>query len=260
MTGGQETGALSGRVAVVTGGCSGIGRAVAELYAQHGARVAVNSRSPDTAARTAAELAAAGYVATPAPGDVGDRQGAGNVVDAAVRKWGGVDILVNSAGIGNIQDSTALAAEEWRRVIDTDLSGPFFYAQAAAASMIPRGRGVIINIGSILGHLALPGRAAYASAKHGLIGLTKVLAVEWARHNIRVVCIDPGYIWTRKMEERIAAGVYPGDAVRRRTPLGRFGRVEEVAQTALFLATDSAAYISGSTIMVDGGWTAYGGW
>jgi 3-oxoacyl-[acyl-carrier protein] reductase len=260
VSGVQGASALSGRVAVITGGCSGIGRAVAELYAQHGARIAVNSRSPETAARTAAELIAGGYQAIPAPGDVGHRPGAEAIIDAAMRQWGAVDILVNSAGIGSIEDSVVLAAEEWRRVIDTNLSGPFFCAQAAAAAMIPRGRGVIINVGSILGHVALPGRAAYAAAKHGLLGLTKVLAVEWARLNIRVVCIDPGYIWTRNMEQRVAAGVYSTDDVRRRTPLGRFGRVEEVAQTALFLATDSAAYVTGSTIMLDGGWTAYGGW
>ena len=260
MTGAQEAGALSGRVAVITGGCSGIGRAIAELYAQHGARIAVNSRSPETAARTAEELVAKGYYALPAPGDVQHRSEAEAIVGAAIRKWGHIDILVNSAGIGSIEDSTVLAAEEWRRIIDTDLGGPFFCAQAAAAAMIPRASGVIINVGSILGHVALPGRAAYAAAKHGLLGLTKVLALEWARHNIRVVCIDPGYIWTKNMEERVAAGVYPADDIRRRTPLGRFGRVEEVAHTALFLATDSAAYVTGSTIMVDGGWTAYGGW
>jgi 3-oxoacyl-[acyl-carrier protein] reductase len=159
-----------------------------------------------------------------------------------------------------IAPSVELGEADWRRTIDVDLTGPFLCSQAAAREMIPRGRGVIINISSILGETGLQMRAAYSSAKHGLNGLTKVLAVEWARHGIRVVSINPGYIETpMDVGDQSSGGYTPAD-IRRRTPLGRYGNPDDVARCALFLASEDAAYITGSVVNVEGGWLAYGGW
>ncbi|MBI4278599.1 MAG: 3-oxoacyl-ACP reductase FabG [Armatimonadetes bacterium] len=251
---------LDGRVAVVTGSSSGIGRAIAEVYARYGARVVINSRSAGPAREVAGEFVASGWQAVPAAGDVGDPVQAEAIVRAAVEAWGRVDVLVNNAGVTKIAPSEELPVEEWQRVIATDLSGAFYCARAAAKVMIPQRRGVIINIGSILSHMGIPGRAAYAAAKHGLAGLTKVLAVEWAAHNIRVVNLDPGYIYTRATERNVAAGGFKIENIEGRTPMRRFGLVEEVAQAALFLASDAAGYITGCSLIIDGGWTAYGGW
>jgi 3-oxoacyl-[acyl-carrier protein] reductase len=146
-------------------------------------------------------------------------------------------------------------------VIDTNLSGCFYGAQAAGRFMVPQKSGVIIQIGSIIGEVGLPRRVPYTAAKHGLIGLTKVLAAEWARDNVRVVCLDPGYISTGLgVKSQTGGGAFIAADIERRTPMGRFGEAAEVARVAVFLASDDASYITGSHVTVDGGWVAYGGW
>ena len=251
---------LKSCVAIVTGSSMGIGEAIARLYAQNGARVVINSRSLERARKVADDLARVGLEALPIEADVADRSQVDRMVRQAVERWGRLDILVNNAGTSMIAPSEELAEAEWRRTLDVDLTGPFLCSQAAARVMIRQGSGVILNISSILGETGLPMRAAYCAAKHGLIGLTKVLATEWAAHRIRVVAINPAYIETpMDVGDQSSGGYTPAD-IRRRTPQGRYGTVEEVARCALFLASEDASFITGSVVNVDGGWLAYGGW
>jgi 3-oxoacyl-[acyl-carrier protein] reductase len=251
---------LRERVAVITGSSMGIGESIAWAYAREGARIVVNSRSEDRAERVARALRDEGHEAMAVPGDVREKAAADRLAAAAQDRWGRLDILVNNAGTSMIGPSESLPEGGWRLTIDTNLTGPFFCAQAAARVMIPQRRGVILNISSILGEVGLPKRAAYCASKHGLIGLTKVLAVEWARHGIRVVSVDPGYIKTPMDERDQGSGGYSNADIERRTPAGRFGTADEVARVCAFLASDEASYITGSGITVDGGWVAYGGW
>ena len=251
---------LRDRVAVITGSSMGIGEAIAWAYAREGARVVIHSRSHDRGERVAGALREEGHDAIAVAGDVRERGLADRLVAAARQRWNRLDVLVNNAGTSMIGPSEALPEEGWRLTIDTNLTGAFFCAQAAARVMIPQRKGVILNISSILGEVGLPKRAAYCASKHGLIGLTKVLAAEWARHGIRVVSIDPAYIKTAMDERDQVSGDYTNADIERRTPAGRFGTTEEVAKVAAFLASDDAGYITGSCVTVDGGWVAYGGW
>jgi 3-oxoacyl-[acyl-carrier protein] reductase len=251
---------LRDHVAIVTGSSMGIGEAIAWAYAREGARIVVNARSQERADRVVRDLQREGHEAIGIAGDVRERSTAEILADAALKWWNRLDILVNNAGTSMIGPSEALPEDDWRLTIDTNLSGAFFCAQAAARVMLPQRRGVILNIASILGEVGLPKRAAYCASKHGLIGLTKVLGTEWARHGIRVVCIDPGYIRTPMDEKDQLSADYSSADIERRTPMGRYGTSEEIAKAALFLASDEAAYITGSCVTVDGGWVAYGGW
>jgi NAD(P)-dependent dehydrogenase (short-subunit alcohol dehydrogenase family) len=167
-------------------------------------------------------------------------------------------VLVNNAGINAIRPSLELADEEWQAVIDTDLSGPFFCSRAAAPAMIRQGRGCIVNIASILGLTAFPERAAYASAKHGLIGLTRVLATEWGPHGVRVNAVLPGMIDVAGKDRAVMN--MSDQRLIGRTPARRLGRPDEVGKLVCYLALDDAAFVSGAVISIDGGWTAYGGW
>jgi len=251
---------LSGRVAIVTGSSMGIGEAIAAAFLREGARVVVNSRDDTRAAAAAARLGRLGGEVMPLAGDVSTRAGVDRLVDGAVGRWDRLDVMVNNAGTSMIAPSVELAEADWRRTIDLNLTGAFLGCQAAARAMLPRHAGSIINIGSILGQLGLPKRAAYCASKHGLIGLTKVLGVEWGRQGVRVNCINPGYIKTPMDVHDQAVGDYTDQDITRRAPAGRFGSVEEVAAAALWLASDDAAYVTGTTVDVDGGWVAYGGW
>jgi 3-oxoacyl-[acyl-carrier protein] reductase len=251
---------LDGQVAIITGSSMGIGKAIAQVYGEAGARVAINSRDEGRARAVADELGTQGIEALPVAADVGTTAGVARLFAAVDARWGQVDVLVNNAGTSMIGPSEALPLADWQRTLDLNLTGPFLCAQEAARRMMPRRRGVIINIASILGETALPMRAAYAATKHGLNGLTKVLAVEWARHGIRVHSINPAYIATPMDTGDQVSGDYTTADIHRRTPLGRYGTAEEVANAALFLASEASSYMTGSRVDVDGGWLAYGGW
>jgi len=171
-----------------------------------------------------------------------------------------VDVLVNNAGVGAIAPSEELPLDVWSRTLAVNLTGTFLCAQAAARHMLPAGGGVIVNIGSVFAATGMPMRAAYAASKHGVIGLTKVLASEWARRGIRVVAVDPAFIRTALDDADQRAGGYTPEDIARRTPMGRYAEPAEVARVVAFLASDAASFITGSEIPVDGGWLAYGGW
>jgi NAD(P)-dependent dehydrogenase (short-subunit alcohol dehydrogenase family) len=245
--------ALSGRTALVTGSSRGIGLAVARALAAAGARVVLNSRDAG-AVRAAAEQVGNGAVGVAA--DLGSPAGAAGLVDAALDAVGSLDILVNNAGMAMAAESTELSTADWQRTIDLDLSAVFYCAQAAGRHMLARGSGAIVNLSSIQAFTPLARRVAYAASKAGVIGITKALAVEWAPA-VRVNAVAPGYVATQMVDELVQAGRVDADAIAARTPMRRMAQPDEIAAAVLFLASDAAGYITGETLMVDGGWTSW---
>ncbi|HEY3954973.1 MAG TPA: SDR family oxidoreductase [Streptosporangiaceae bacterium] len=254
----NQPGRFAGKSVVVTGSSSGIGLTVAEHFGAAGADVVVNSRSAARAAKAAGQVGKTGAKAVAVAADLRTAAGAQQLIDGAVTAFGGVDILVNNAGISMIAPSEELDPADWERAIATNLSGPFFASHAVHPAMKARGGGVIVNIGSVAAHEGLPQRAAYCAAKHGLNGLTKVLAIDWARDNIRVLQIDPAFIKTPLDEEDQVTGGYDDASIERRTPMSRFGGLDEVAAMTLTAAGPESSYMTGSCLAVDGGWMAYG--
>jgi 3-oxoacyl-[acyl-carrier protein] reductase len=182
------------------------------------------------------------------------------MAESTVERFGRIDIWVNNAGVNAIGESTEIRQEDWQSVIDTNISGPFYGSQQAARVMLRQKSGVIIQIGSIFGEVGLPTRAAYTTAKHALVGMTKALAAEWAKDNVRVVCIEPGYVSEGLGLKGQELGAFTAADIESRTPMHRFGTGAELAAVAVFLASDDASYVTGSSILVDGGWVAFGGW
>jgi 3-oxoacyl-[acyl-carrier protein] reductase len=249
---------LEGRVAVITGSSAGIGLAIATKFARLGASIVVNSRTAARAEAAAKMLPAERVCAVGA--DVSRAEDAERLVTTAIDRFGTIDVLVNNAGIPLAAPSETLDLDRWRTTLEINLTGPFLCAQSAGRHMLARGRGVIINISSVLGHFGMPQRAAYTASKHGLVGLTKVLASEWGPRGVRVLSIDPGYVETEFIVGLKEQGKIDEQAIVRRTPLRRMASREEVADLVAFMAGDGASFISGSNILIDGGWTAYGGW
>jgi NAD(P)-dependent dehydrogenase (short-subunit alcohol dehydrogenase family) len=243
---------LDGRVAVVTGASSGLGVAFARALAEAGADVAIGARRVDRLEETAELVRAAGGDVHVAALDVTDPQRCRDFVQEATDSLGPIDVLVNNAGVGTAYPATRETPEQFRRVIDVNLEGVYWMAQAAQGAMDPDRGGVVINVGSVIGevHGFLP-QAAYSATKTALVGLTRDLSHQWAgRKNVRVVCLEPGF-FPSEMSDEIPDQV--ADAVRRFTPLGRYGETEELAAAVVFLASDAASYVTGSTLKVDGG-------
>ncbi|MGH7685165.1 MAG: SDR family NAD(P)-dependent oxidoreductase, partial [Vulcanimicrobiaceae bacterium] len=249
---------LDGKVAVVTGSSQGIGLAAARRLGQLGARVVINSRSEQRARDTAATLAAEGLEAIGAGGDISTSAGVAALFDRTLAECGTVDILVNNAGTTVVKPSEELSREEWEHVIGVNLTGPFLCSQAAGRVMLAKGEGVVINVSSMLSHVALPGRLAYSASKHGIDGITATLGVEWGRRGVRVVAVNPGYAATALVEQAMRSGKFSQDDLARRSPVGRIATLEEIANAIAFLASPAASYINATTLLVDGGWTAYG--
>ena len=250
MTGAQEAGALSGRVAVITGGCSGIGRAIAELYAQHGARIAVNSRSPETAARTAEELVAKGYYALPAPGDVQHRSEAEAIVGAAIRKWGHIDILVNSAGM-NLPTRfwKHLTPESFERIVAVNLNGALYCTHAILPAMRARKDGLVINISSWAGRFEsyLTG-PAYNASKHAMVAMTMSLNDEECVNGIRGCVICPGEVATPILKHR-PKPPSPEE-------IGRMLQAEDLGRTIRFVA-EMPAHVCVNEILISPTWNRF---
>jgi 3-oxoacyl-[acyl-carrier protein] reductase len=251
---------MDGRVAVVTGGGRGLGAAIAEELAAQGAAVAVADRDAELVRGTAERLVSGGGHATAHVADVVDPQQVAALFDEVLVAHDRLDVLVNNAGIGAVAPAEELSYEQWSRTLAVNLTGTFLCAQGAARHMLPAGRGVIVNIGSVFAASGMPMRAAYAASKHAVVGLTKALAVEWAARGIRVVAIDPAYVRTALDDADQRAGGYTAADIERRTPMGRYADPAEIARVVTFAASDAASFITGSEIAVDGGWLAYGGW
>jgi gluconate 5-dehydrogenase len=247
---------IRGKVALVTGASKGLGKAMAMGLAKAGADLALCARDLVELERSRSEAGSHGVTARIYRMDVLARASIRETVDAIVRDFGRIDILVNNAGVNVRKPVTQLAEEEWDLVLDTNLKGYFLVAQAVAPHMIQRGKGKIINIASILGTVALDNQVAYASSKGGIVQMTKVMAIEWAKHNINVNAIGPTYFETplvaalRDDPERFRF-------INERTPMGRWGQPEELEGTLIFLASRASDFITGQTIYVDGGWTIW---
>jgi 3-oxoacyl-[acyl-carrier protein] reductase len=243
---------LTGKVALVTGGGRGLGRSIALALAGQGADVAVNYRgNAEAAAEVVTHIRALGRNAIPIQGDTSaGREACEAIVKAAIDEFGKVDILVNNAGITRDNLMMRMDDEEWRSVIDTNLSGPFWMTRAIARPMLKARSGRIINMSSVAGRMGNVGQANYASAKAGLIGLTKSVARELASRGITCNAIAPGLIETELTADISQAA---RDFVINNTPLGYIGSVEDVAAAAVYFASDEARYVTGQVLGVDGG-------
>jgi len=251
---------FSGRVVLVTGSSKGIGFATARRFAQRGATVVVNSRDPERTTTAARELTAAGYTAHGVAADLRAADGPQRLIAGALAACGTIDVLVNNAGGPSVAPAETLATDDWRNVLELNLTAPFLCAQLAGRVMLARGSGVIVNVSSIFSSVAMPLRSAYVVSKHGLDGLTKSLGVEWGPRGIRVVSVNPAYTATEFVERTMAAGAFSEEDIVRRTPLRRLATPDEVADAIVYLASDAASYVNATQLDVDGGWNAYGGW
>lgn len=251
---------LANKVAFITGAGTGIGRACAELFARQGARVALSGRRREPLDATAAAITAAGGEALAVPCDVSQAKEVEQAIAATVARFGSLDIVVNNAGALHVATAADTSEVDWDRLMAINLKGPFLVSRAAVQQMRGNGGGSIVNIGSVLGLIAMPKRAAYAASKGGLVLLTKAMAIDHAAESIRVNCICPAIVETELVAGLFAGQPDPHAARRAREqtiPLGRFGQPNDVAQLAVFLASDESAWITGAAIPVDGGLTAY---
>lgn len=246
---------LSGLTAWVTGAGDGLGRHLATALHQAGATLALTSRTRDSVVELARELGDTGPAALVLPGSVADPAFVRAAADRIVAELGHIDVLVNMAGVNRtVRPTEDLTDDEWREVIDINLSGTFFCCREAGRHMTARSSGSIINVSSVHGSTGAARMAAYSASKGGVENLTRSLALEWASSGVRVNCLAPGYFRTAMTSAYLES--HHGDAVRAATPLGRAGDPEELCGAALLLASPASSYMTGSIITVDGGWTA----
>lgn len=248
---------LSGRVAVVIGGTSGIGRAIAYGLAEAGADVVPTSRRSEQVESTAKEIEQRGRKSLRVISDVADRKSLEQVLQKSVSAFGKVDILVNSAGKTKRTPTIDVPESEWNDIMETNLTGVLRACQIFGRHMIERRYGRIINIASLSSFVALFEVAAYAASKAGVASLTKSMAVEWAPHGVCVNAIAPG-VFRTPLNEKLLDETARGKEFLARTPMRRFGKVEELAGAAVFLASEAASFVTGEVLCVDGGFLASG--
>jgi NAD(P)-dependent dehydrogenase (short-subunit alcohol dehydrogenase family) len=246
----------SGPVAVVTGAAQGIGRRVAQLLASEGyALVLADLREPTET------LAASGVEAIAVTGDVSDQRDVDALTEAVASRFGRVDVLVNNAGISLLRPAEDTTAEQWRRVLEVNLTGPFLLCRALGRMMLAAGGGSIVNVASIAGLRAVADRAAYNASKHGLVGLTRTLAAEWGGRGVRVNAVCPGWVKTEMDEADQASGGYTDSDIVGQVPMARFAAPDDIAAAVAFLADPArSGFINGVALPVDGGWSSDASW
>ena len=248
---------IEGRVAIVTGASSGLGARFAEVLAAAGARLVTAARRIERLEEQAARLGAAGADVLAVPCDVTAEADVERLVQAALERYGTIDVLVNNAGIAPAEDEVIESSTSFRRVLEVNTTGPFLCSRAVAPVMLDRGAGSIVNLASISGLVAGDGAdtPSYTASKGAMVNLTRELAIRWAPRGVRVNALAPGYFPSEMTAETLDT-----DEGRRfvaeRTPMGRPGRSDELDGALLFLASDASAYVTGQTLVVDGGWTA----
>jgi NAD(P)-dependent dehydrogenase (short-subunit alcohol dehydrogenase family) len=248
---------LEGKVAVITGGTSGIGRALALGFADAGADVIPTGRRQLQLDETADEIGLRGRDTLRLTSDVSDRASLEAVLSAAIDRFGRVDILVNCAGRIKRSPTLTLPEDEWAAILDTNLTGTLRACQVFGKHMLDRGYGRIVNITSLNSFVALKEVAAYAASKAGVSSLTRSLAVEWSKRGVNVNAIAPG-VFRTELNAGLLDSTPRGQELLMRTPMGRFGRTEELVGAGVFLASDAASFVTGQTIIVDGGFLASG--
>jgi len=246
---------LNDKVALVTGASRGLGKAIALALAQAGAKLALVARNKELLNKTADEIRALGAEAAPFPTDVSDAAQVSALEQAVRNRFGTLQILVNNAGVNIRKQITDLTLEDWNSVLATNLTSVFLICRTFVPLLKGQGYGRIINIASMLAHVGLPGRTAYAASKAGLLGFTRALALELAPDKITVNTISPGPYPT-EMNNAILESAELTQFFLSRVPLGRWGQLHEIGQLVVFLCTESAGYITGTDIVIDGGWTA----
>ncbi len=249
---------LAGRTAIVTGGSRGIGQAIARRLARDGVQVVVAARSAEDAERVAAEITNNGGDAFAVACDVREARDIARLVERTLETFGRVDIVINNAGISPLRAEPHEIDEEiWDAILDTNLKGAFLLSKAAAPGMIARGEGVIVNIASIAGVMPIPLESAYCASKAGMINVTRVMAIEWAEHGIRVNAVCPTFVDTPLERPIFAANPAFAEDIDNRTPMRRLATPEEVAAATLYLLSPASAMTTGHALPVDGGWTAW---
>jgi len=246
---------LAGKVAVITGASKGLGKAMALALGAEGARLLLVSRDRSQLQKTADEVRSLGAQAEICPADIAEEEQVRQVEAAATSRFGKVQILINNAGINIRRTVTDFTLADWRQVLDTNLTSVFLMCRAFVPHMKGQGYGRIINMTSIMSHVALPGRTAYAASKSALLGFTRALALELAPEKITVNGISPGPFAT-EMNAPLMQNPELNREFVSKIPLARWGKVEEVGQLAVYLCSEAAGFITGTDILIDGGWTA----
>lgn len=248
---------LEGKIAVVTGGTSGIGRALSLGLAEAGADVIATARRQQQVEETAAAIESLGRKTLRMASDVCDRSSLESLAAAAIQKFGRVDILVNCAGIIKRAPTLDFPEEEWTSILNTNLTGTLRACQVFGRPMLERGYGRIVNIASLNSFISLSEVAAYAASKSGVASLTKSLAVEWSKNGVTVNAVAPG-VFRTDLNAKLLDSTARGQELLMRTPMGRFGKTEELIGATVFLASDSASFVTGQILAVDGGFLASG--
>jgi NAD(P)-dependent dehydrogenase (short-subunit alcohol dehydrogenase family) len=249
---------MQGKVIVISGGAGGIGAEVSARLAAEGARLVIADLNAAQAEAQAAAIEIGGSRALGVACDITNPEECEALAQAAVKEFGRLDGMVNCAGFSKPHDSISLPPVDWARMVDVQLNGAFYFAQACAKRMMEMGGGAIVFMTSTNAEAAFPRRAAYCCAKAGVAMLTKVLAIEWAEKGIRVNAVGPAYVATEMTQRNIAAGNVNEAQIKGRIPLGRLAQPADVADAVSFLLSEKASFITGHSLYVDGGWLAYG--